>query len=482
MNISELTSMSIDEMSGRMRQGTLSVQEVLSCFLHEIRERNPALHAFITVDEDTVMAEAGRLDALPLPERNGKLFGIPVSVKDNILTKGLRTTAGSAFLRSYVPDWDAEAVRKLRAAGAVIIGKTNLDEFGMGSKTENRVYGDAVHPRDPFRSPGGSSGGAAVSVSAGMCMAALGSDTGGSIRQPAAYCGLVGLKPSYGAVSRSGLISYASSMDQIGVLGRKAADVRTVLSVILGRDEKDDTSVSLPSAAMEDFRKEDEAGLSVSPGSFRDLRVGIPVNLLEHTGISEKMAGAVKSFAEFLEEKGASVQRFLLPDTDLFVPVYYILACCEASSNLGRYDGIRYGTDQGIREPLTELYRVNRTAGFSEEVRRRILMGTYMLSEEHYTDLYVKAERVRERIVKAYEEAFRSYDLLLSPVVPGEAPLLRENSRYEDDLFTVGANLAGLPALSLPYRDVSVQLTGNRYSEGLLLRVLEAYERTGGAR
>lgn len=455
--------MSAAEAAELMRSGALSARKVTAFFLERIRERNEHIRAFITVDEAGAMKCAEALDACPVEKRKGRLFGVPVSVKDNILTRGLRTTAGSAFLQDFIPPDDAEAVARIRKEGAVILGKTNLDEFGMGSATRNPVFGNTVNPLDDQRSPGGSSGGAAASVSGGMCMLALGTDTGGSVRQPAAYCGLYGIKPTYGAVSRYGLIAYASSMDQIGVIGKYPEDLRLALSVISGRDEKDDTSLPVPEDCL------DQAELS-------GLRIGIPMEFLKEE-ISDENRRAVSDFADFLKGEGAEAGLFHLMDTSLFIPVYYLLACSEASSNLGRYDGIRYGKDQAVSENLGGLYRENRTSGFSGEVRTRILTGTYMLSEENYEDLYLKAEKARKLIRNAYDQAFQSYDLLLTPCVPGEAPLLTGPSVYSDDLFTVGANLAGLPAIALPLGKASVQLTGPRMKEGKLLSAAFCYEK-----
>ena len=465
MDIEKILETDIPAISEAVKRGELSAVGLTSHFLRVIREKDPEIRAFITVDEEGALARARELDAMPLSERKGRLFGIPVSVKDNLLTKGLRTTAGSALLADYVPLTDAEAVKRLREEGAVILGKTNLDEFGMGSKTENPVYGSTVDPRDPLRSPGGSSGGAAAALSSGMCLLSLGTDTGGSVRQPAAYCGVFGIKPTYGAVSRDGLISYASSMDQVGVLARTSAEAELALRVISGKDPKDSTSVPVPETYLR------------GRASLQGLSVGIPEEFMNAEPLSEGSEQAVRSFAAFLTEQGASVSAIRLPETDLLVPVYYMLTCCEASSNLGRYDGIRYGSDLSEDGTLSDLYRRNRTAGFSDEVRRRILAGTYILSEEHYTELYLRAERARRLIRRAYEEALSSCDILLSPVVRGAAPLLNERAPYDDDLFTVGANLAGLPACTVPVGDSSVQLTGRRMEEGTLLSAAGFYER-----
>ena len=489
MDMNNYLQMDIPALSGAMRRGELSVLELTAHFLNVIEKEDPEIHAFITVDREGALRRARELDGQPVSERRGRLYGIPVSVKDNLLTRGLRTTAGSAFLRDYVPATDAEAVKRLREEGAVILGKTNLDEFGMGSKTENPVYGSTVNPGDPERSPGGSSGGAAAALASGMCLLSFGTDTGGSVRQPAAYCGMFGIKPTYGAVSRNGLVAYASSMDTVGVIARNAADAALALSVIAGEDPKDSTSVPLPAdyALMtvpgnqgEKTVPDDHADMTFSGKALKDslqgLSVGIPEEFLSAEPLSDESRAAVSSFAAFLTEYGASVTYVHLPETELLVPVYYMLASCEASSNLGRYDGIRYGTDLGTQGPLSDVYLGNRTAGFSPEVRRRILAGTYILSEEHYTELYLRAERARARIRRAYRKALSSCDILLCPVVRGKAPLLSGKAPYDDDLFTVGANLAGLPACAVPVGPSSVQLVGRPMAEGTLLSAAGVYE------
>ena len=465
MEMQMLLSMRVEHAADLMKKGELSVREVTSYFLERIRETDGKMHAFITVDADGAMARAAALDACPVSERKGRLFGVPMSVKDNILTSGIRTTAGSAFLKDFVPQVNAEVTARLLREGAVILGKTNLDEFGMGSATRNEIYGYTVNPRDPKRSPGGSSGGAAAAVGAGLCMVSIGTDTGGSVRQPAACCGLYGLKPSYGAVSRYGLIAYASSMDQAGIIGRYPEDLQLVLSVISGKDEKDATSLPLP----EEYLKE-------SPLS--GCKVGVPEEFLKEN-ISSEVRNAVIVFEDFLRSEGAEVTHFSFTDISLFVPVYYMLACCEASSNLGRYDGIRYGTNCSTSEELRKMYQENRTAGFSDEVRKRILMGTYMLSEENYTDLYLKAMKARKLIRRAYAQAFKRFDLLLSPCIRGKAPYLTDPVIYDDDIFTVGANLAELPACAVPVGGTSVQLTGNRMMDGLVLSAASGFSKGG---
>ena len=466
MEIKEVAALKIREAADLMKNGIVSVHDLTAYFLERIRKQDEQIHAFITVDEAGALARADALDVCPLSERKGRLFGIPVSIKDNILTKGLRTTAGSAFLKDFIPQVNAEVTSRLLQEGAVILGKTNLDEFGMGSACRNKVYGNTVNPRDPERSPGGSSGGAAAALGAEMCMASIGTDTGGSVRQPAAYCGLYGMKPSYGAVSRYGLIAYASSMDQAGVLAKDPEDLKLILSVISGKDEKDATSLTLPEAYPE---------LHTLSG----LRVGIPEEFL-HEDISSEVRRALAVSEEYLRSEGAVVKHFQFTDISLFVPVYYMLACSEASSNLGRYDGIRYGMNSGSSEELRQMYKKNRTAGFSDEVRKRILMGTYILSEENYTDLYLKAMKARRMIRQSYEKAFREFDLLLSPCVRGEALRLNEPVIYDDDIFTVGANLAGLPACTVPVGSSSIQLTGNHMKDGLVLSAALQFK-SGGA-
>ncbi len=469
MDRNELLTMRIRDAAELMRTGALSVREVTEFYLGRIRELDGEIHAFITVDEEGAMARAEALDACPLSERYGRLFGVPVSVKDNILTAGLRTTAGSAFLKDYIPPENAEVTAKLLQEGAVILGKTNLDEFGMGSATRNPVYGNTRHPRDPEKSPGGSSGGAAAACGAGMCMVSIGTDTGGSVRQPAACCGLYGIKPTYGAVSRYGLIAYASSMDQAGVIGRNPEDLLLVLSVIAGKDNKDATTIPLP----DDY-------LHVR-NSLSGIRVGVPEEFLKED-ISDETRHALSVFEDFLRSEGAEVSHFRFTDISLFVPVYYMLACSEASSNLGRYDGIRYGTNRSTSSELRKMYQDNRTAGFSDEVRKRIMMGTYILSEENYSDLYLKAIRARRLIRHSYAKTFERYDLLLSPCIRGGAIQMTDPVIYDDDIFTIGANLSGLPACALPVGASSVQLTAKHMNEGVLLSAALKYGNGGADR
>jgi aspartyl-tRNA(Asn)/glutamyl-tRNA(Gln) amidotransferase subunit A len=461
-------------------RGDRSASELCEAALAAIDACDPALHAFNTVTGERARARAASIDRHRDRWRGRPLAGVPVALKDNLCTRGVRTTASSRILESFVPPYDATVVDRLEAAGAVIVGKTNCDEFAMGSSTENSAFGPARNPWAPDRSPGGSSGGSAVAVAAGMVPLALGSDTGGSIRQPASLCGIVGLKPTYGRVSRYGLLAFASSLDQVGPLTRTVADAAMALSVIAGADPADATS------APEEVPEYAES----LTGDVRGARIGVPAKLLD-AGVDPEVSGALKAALDTLVARGASLVDIDLRHASAAIPVYYLVATAEASSNLARYDGVRYGfraSPEGGGDDLRAMYARTRARGFGAEVKRRIMLGTYVLSAGYYDAYYLKAQQVRTLIRRDYEEAFARVDVVAMPTSP--TPAFRIGERVSDplqmylgDVFTVSANLAGLPAISVPCGftaaglPIGMQLTGRPFDEGTILRISDAYER-----
>jgi aspartyl-tRNA(Asn)/glutamyl-tRNA(Gln) amidotransferase subunit A len=472
---STLTTLAAD-----LRSGALTSRALLEATLEVVDAREGELNAFITVrDREELRAEADAADeALARDEDPGPLAGIPIAVKDNICTRGVRTTAASHMLDEFTPPYDATAVARLRAAGALLVGKTNLDEFAMGSSNENSHMGPVRNPHDPERIPGGSSGGSAAAVAAGMCCAALGSDTGGSVRQPASHCGVVGLKPTYGRVSRRGLIAFASSLDQIGTLTRSVEDAARVLGAIAGHDPLDMTSVRRD---VPDW----SASLELDPG---EVVVGVPREFLDADGLDDDVAAVVRDACDALADRGADVREVSLPHAEYAVATYYLIATAEASSNLARYDGVRYGHRAPDAENLEELYERTRVEGFGAEVIRRIMLGTFVLSAGYYDAYYRKAQKVRTLIRGDLEEAFAEVDALVCPTAPSTA--FRLGARLDDplamylsDVFTTTCNLAGLPGLSVPFgadRDglpVGVQLMAPHFREDTLLGLGRALER-----
>jgi aspartyl-tRNA(Asn)/glutamyl-tRNA(Gln) amidotransferase subunit A len=409
------------------------------------------------------------------------LGGVPVAVKDVILTRGVRTTCASRILEGYVAPYDSTAVTRLESAGACILGKTNCDEFAMGSSTENSGYFATRNPHDFTRVPGGSSGGSAAAVAANLAAAALGSDTGGSIRQPAAFCGVVGLLGTYGRVSRFGLVAFASSLDHIGPFGRSVGDVALVLQVIAGRDPMDSTSADVPVA---DY-------LTTLGDSVRGMKVGVPEEYF--AGLSPAIGDNIHKGIQLLEELGCAIVAINLPHTDYAVPCYYIIATAEASSNLARYDGVRYGFRSSVYEDLSEMYEKTRDRGFGAEVKRRIMLGTYVLSSGYYDAYYLKAQRVRSLITRDFQEAFDEVDVIVTPTSP--IPAFRIGERVDDplqmylaDIYTVTADLAGIPGISVPCGKtrgdpplpVGMQLLAKHFDEARLLQVAHAFEKAGG--
>jgi aspartyl-tRNA(Asn)/glutamyl-tRNA(Gln) amidotransferase subunit A len=456
--------------------GRCSATEACSACFDAIDAREARFHAFNTVIKARALARAAALDQLPSNER-GILHGVPIALKDNLCTGGVTTTASSRILEHYVPPYDATVVERLEQAGAVIVGKTNCDEFAMGSSNENSAFGPVRNPWDTERTPGGSSGGSAVADAAGFVPAALGSDTGGSIRQPAALCGIVGLKPTYGRVSRYGLIAFASSLDQIGPFTRTAADAATLLGVLAGPDPRDATAAAQP---VPDYG-------SALTGDVSDLKIGVPRALLGD-GVDPEVLTAFDQALEIFSSLGATVVDVDLPHAGHAIPVYYLVATAEASSNLARYDGVRYGYRAPDSRTLHSMYFRTRDEGFGPEVKRRIMLGTYVLSAGYYDAYYLKAQQVRTLIRRDYEHAFAGVDVVAMPTSP--TPPFRLGEKTDDplqmylaDVFTVSANLTGLPAISIPCGistqclPIGLQFTGRAFGESTLLRAADAFER-----
>jgi aspartyl-tRNA(Asn)/glutamyl-tRNA(Gln) amidotransferase subunit A len=450
-----------------------SAVEVCRDALDRIARLDPSLHAFLHVDADGALARAAEIDRQP--PANAPLLGVPIALKDNICTAGVRTTAGSRLLEHYVPPYSAAVVERLERTGAVIVGKTNCDEFAMGSSTEHSAFGPTRNPWAADRIPGGSSGGSAAAVAAGMVPLALGSETGGSIRQPAALCGVLGLKPTYGRVSRYGLIAFGSSLDQIGPFARTAADMAALLGVLAGPDRRDSTCAAEPAP---------DYGAAID-GGLAGVRIGVPRELLKD-GVEPAVRRAFDASLGAMEEAGASLAEIALPHAPLAIPVYYLVANAEASSNLARFDGVRYGT-RAEAATLAETYYRTR-ARFGAEVKRRIMIGTFVLSAGYYDAYYVKAQQVRALIRRDYDEAFARVDLVALPTTPTVAFRIGERTAdplqmYLSDVFTAAANLAGLPAISVPCGvseerlPVGVQLTARAFGEPALIRAAGALER-----
>ncbi|MQA28274.1 MAG: Asp-tRNA(Asn)/Glu-tRNA(Gln) amidotransferase subunit GatA [Luteitalea sp.] len=475
----------VREIRDAFRRGERSAVDVCTEALSCIAMRDPELHAFNTITGEQALARAAAIDSDRARWIDRPLAGVPVALKDNLCTRGVRTTASSRILEHFVPPFDATAVARLESAGAVIVGKTNCDEFAMGSSNENSAFGPARNPWAPDRIPGGSSGGSAVAVASGMTPLALGSDTGGSIRQPAALCGIVGLKPTYGRVSRYGLLAFASSLDQIGPLARTVEDVAIALTVIAGADPADATTAAEP---VPDF----SAGLS---SHARGMRVGVPQTLVDQ-GVDGEVTAAYRAALDVLRDRGATLIDIDLPYAGAAIPVYYLIATAEASSNLARYDGVRYGfRDRGTDGDSTHrrdldlktMYARTRARGFGPEVKRRIMLGTYVLSAGYYDAYYLKAQQVRTLIRRDYERAFEQVEVVAMPTSPTPAFKIGERvsdplQMYLADVFTVSANLAGLPAVSVPCGftgnglPIGLQLTGRTFEELTMLRIAHAYE------
>ena len=463
MEIFELTAL---ELGAALKKGEVALQDVLSQTQDRIYTCQEENNAFISITKPDLAPTIG--DSL--------LAGVPMALKDNICTKGVKTSCASKILGDFIPPYNASIVEKLIAAGAISMGKLNMDEFAMGSTSETSFYGPVRNPWDLSRVSGGSSGGAAAAVAAGEVWYAIGSDTGGSIRQPAAYCGVTGMKPTYGTVSRYGLIAYASSLDQMGPVARSAADCAAVLDIIQGKDPYDATSLSGYYGNL----------LSSLSGDVKGLRIGLPTDCFGE-GLDPEVRQAVLDVAQVLKSRGAIVEEFSLPIMEYVVPAYYIIACAEASSNLSRFDGVKYGWRAENYEDLTDLYTKTRSEGFGSEVKRRILLGTFVLSTGYYDAYYKKALQVKSIIKTAYDDAFQKYDMLLTPVTPATAPQLGESlsdplKMYLSDIYTVPLNLAGLPGISIPcgfdsnWMPIGAQLIGPALGDSVILNAAHSYQ------
>ena len=459
----------------------ISARELATEFLSRVERRNPELNAYLTVSRDRAYAQADRIDAaIAKGETLPPLAGVPIAIKDVISTRGLRTTCASKMLERYVPPYDATAVERLDKAGAVFLGKTNCDEFAMGGSNENSAYGPVRNPLALDRVPGGSSGGSAAAVAAGLAVAALGTDTGGSIRQPASFCGVTGVMPTYGRVSRYGLVAFASSLDKIGPFATNAADAAAVLGVIAGRDSNDSTSAAVP---VPDYA-------AAAARAVRGLRIGVPEDYFGQ-GLDPEVKENVQAAIASLERLGCRRVPLQMPHTDYAIATYYILATAEASSNLARFDGVRYGLR--VRgSTLTEMYRNTRERGFAPEVKRRIMLGTYVLSAGYYDAYYLRAQRVRSLITRDFTDAFQRVDAIVTPTAPTPAFRLGEKvadplQMYLADIYTVTGSLAGVPGISIPCGKtnadlpIGMQVFAPHFSEATLFQIAGAYQSAGAA-
>lgn len=476
MEITELTAAALGK---KIKAGELTAEDAVRAAYEKIRRLEPVLHSFITVDEENALSQAKAVQRkIESKELTAPLAGVPVAVKDNLCTEGMRTTCGSNMLKQFEPCYSATAVERLKEAGMIVLGKTNMDEFAMGSTTETSYFGATHNPWNLAHVPGGSSGGSCAAVASGECFCALGSDTGGSIRQPSAFCGVTGLKPTYGTVSRYGLIAYASSLDQIGPVAKDVTDCAMLLEVIAAYDSKDSTSIPREHYDFTRALQEDAA----------HLRIGIPVNYF-HKGLDPEIKKAVLEAGELFGKKGAFVEEFQLGLTDYAISSYYVIASAEASSNLARFDGVKYGYRAKEGETLSEMYRKTRAQGFGSEVKRRIMLGSFVLSSGYYDAYYLKALQARALIKQEFDRVFASYDVILSPVAPTVAPKLGESLKdpmqmYLSDIYTVSANLAGLPGISLPWKQnakglpIGVQLLGDCFQEKKILQAAYVLEQS----
>ncbi|RJQ50939.1 MAG: Asp-tRNA(Asn)/Glu-tRNA(Gln) amidotransferase subunit GatA [Nitrospiraceae bacterium] len=473
----ELYSLTLEEARKAIDRGEISPVELAEAVFKRIDTVEDKIHSFITVNRDNALAQARQAEQHIRQDIKHPLSGIPLAIKDNICTEGVRTTCSSKMLENFVPPYESTVTKKLRDQGYVLTGKTNLDEFAMGSSTENSAFGPTRNPWDITRVPGGSSGGSAAAVAADMCIAALGSDTGGSIRQPASFCGVVGLKPTYGRVSRYGLVAFASSLDQIGPITKNVKDAAILLNIISGRDLCDSTSANLP---VPDFT-------SAAGKDIKGMKLGIPKEYFIK-GIAYEVGSSVRQAIKQLESLGAVPVEISLPHTDYAVAAYYILATSEASSNLARYDGVKYGL-RVEGEDLIDMYMRTREAGFGAEVKRRIILGTYALSSGYYDAYYKKAQQVRTLIKQDFEKAFEKVDAIVTPTSP--VPAFRAGEKTDDplqmylaDIFTISVNLAGVPGISIPCGftsenlPVGLQIIGKHFDEESILKIAYAYEQS----
>lgn len=476
MDLMQLTAV---ELGKKIKNKEVTVKECVEAALAQMDAVEGQIHSFVTIDREGALKKAEEVQAkIDAGELTGPLAGVPVAIKDNMCTEGLLTTCSSKILYNFVPTYTSEAVLNLEKAGAVIIGKTNMDEFAMGSTTETSAFGPTKNPWNTDHVPGGSSGGSCTAVAAEEVPYALGSDTGGSIRQPSSFCGVVGIKPTYGTVSRYGLIAYGSSLDQIGPVAKDVTDCATILEAIASYDPKDSTSV----------QREEYDFTSALADDVKGLRIGIPRDYFGE-GLDEEVKAAVLGAAKVLEEKGAIVEEFDLSLVEYAIPAYYVIASAEASSNLARFDGVKYGYRTEEYEGLHNMYKKSRSEGFGPEVKRRIMLGSFVLSSGYYDAYYLKALRTKALIKQAFDKAFEKYDVILGPAAPTTAPKLGESlsdpiKMYLGDIYTISVNLAGLPGLSMPCGidskglPIGVQMIGDCFKEKNIIRAAYAFEQT----
>lgn len=481
----DILAYSAVELVQAIKAGETTAVEAMKAVLDRIDASEESIHAYVTIDREAALAKAEAVQKqIEAGELTGPLAGVPVAIKDNMCTEGVLTTCSSRILGNFIPTFTAEAVKNLEKAGAVMIGKTNMDEFAMGSTTETSAYGVTRNPWNTEHVPGGSSGGSAAAVAAEECFFALGSDTGGSIRQPASFCGVVGMKPTYGTVSRYGLIAYGSSLDQIGPLTKDVTDCATVMEAIASHDTKDSTSIDRAAIGKDtDFT-------SALIEDVKGMKIGIPRDYFGD-GLDSEVKEAVLAAAKALEAKGAIVEEFDLSLVEYAIPTYYTIAAAEASSNLERFDGIKYGYRTSEYEGLHNMYKKTRSEGFGAEVKRRIMLGSFVLSSGYYDAYYLKALRVKAMIRKAFDDAFSKYDLILGPVAPTTAPKLGESlsdplKMYLGDIYTISVNLAGLPGISVPCGvdsqglPIGMQLLADSFEEKKLIQAAYTYEKIRG--
>ena len=476
MNLMGMTAV---ELGKAIKDGQVSVVEATQACLDSIEACEKDYNSFVTVDREGALAQAEEVQKkIDAGELNGPLAGVPIAIKDNMCQEGVQTSCSSKILSNFVPTYTAEAVVKLKEAGAVIVGHTNMDEFAMGSTTETSAFGATKNPWNTEHVPGGSSGGSCAAVAAEEVPFALGSDTGGSIRQPSSFCGVTGIKPTYGTVSRYGLIAYGSSLDQIGPIAKDVTDCATILEAIASYDKKDSTSVNRDDLKFTEALVDDVKG----------MKIGIPKDYLGD-GLDPEVKSAILAAADELKKKGAVVEEFDLGLVEYAIPAYYVIACAEASSNLARFDGVKYGYRTKEYTDLHNMYKKSRSEGFGPEVKRRIMLGSFVLSSGYYDAYYLKALRVKALIKKAFDDAFDKYDVILGPAAPTTAPKLGESlsdpiQMYLGDIYTISVNLAGLPGISLPCgtdkdgMPIGVQMVGDAFDEKTIIRAAYAFEQT----
>ncbi len=476
MSILDLTAL---ELGKKIKAGEITSLQATEAVIKQIKAVEEQVHSYVTLDEEGAMKRAKEVQAqIEAGTLTGPLAGVPAAIKDNMCTKDMRTTCSSKILENFVPTYTAEAVLNLEKAGAVILGKTNMDEFAMGSTTETSYYGVTRNPWNTEHVPGGSSGGSCAAVAANECFYALGSDTGGSIRQPSSFCGVTGIKPTYGTVSRYGLIAYGSSLDQIGPVAKDVSDCAAILEAISSHDLKDSTSMARTDCDFTSALKDDVKG----------MKIGIPSSYFGE-GLDEEVRAAILKAADILKEKGAIVETFDLGLVDYAIPAYYVIASAEASSNLSRFDGIKYGYRTKEYEGLHNMYKKTRSEGFGPEVKRRIMLGSFVLSSGYYDAYYLKALRTKTLIKKEFDKAFAKYDLILAPASPDTAPKLGASlsdplKMYLGDIYTISVNLAGLPGMTVPCGmdskglPIGMQLIGDCFKEKNIIRAGYAFECT----